>query len=273
MRKQFGQMAISAALLALAGCGAKWTAVPEGDQRPLKKLTGLVEPQADVEALVATAKLPNDEDPDVLVFRVEVTNWRSDPIRVPLSDFALKDDEGRLTRPLTEPELRARFDLLGDDASGEEVTLAPTVAPMVIPAGGATVQLAAYPPFRALRRAPGRCRPYPYRYYYNSYYNWYDPWYYPYYYPYGYVYGLGYTAWPYDATTYEYEQRRELVRFLSETWQPDDIEPKGVQRGYVLFAYPSKRHDQVTLTMNVQSAGKGESKQVASFAFRFTRTR
>lgn len=263
---KFGTGVAALGALLAAGCGAKWEALPEGDQRPVDGYAALMASQEDVEVRVERVKLPNDDDPDVLAFNVEVTNWRAAPIRVRLSQFALRDEEGRLTRPMDVDELKARFDLLSDEEE-RDVAVAPVV--------GATVQFADFRPFRSLRRYHDRRHCFHDRYYYGTYRYWYDPWYYPYgwNYPYGYYYGPGYGISPYEATGYELERRRELIRFLSELWETVEIEPDGVERGRVLFVFPSEPDDQVMLTLSVVSADGDADEEVASFAFRFARTR
>lgn len=257
--------ACAAALLAALpapGCGTKWTALPEGDQRPVGDFDGLTESRADVDVRVMPAKLPVDDDPGVLGFTIEVTNWRSEPIVVGLAQIVLRDEEGRLIRPLSELALRERFGVDDEEAAEDAADVTGGAA-----VEGATVLLADYRPFRSLRRYHGRRHCFHDRYYYGTYRYWYDPWYYPY----GYYYGPGYGGSAYDSY-YELERRRDVMRFLSELWPAATIEPEGVQRGHVLFAHPTERRDQVTLTVTALSAGE-EGAEVASFEFRFVRAR
>lgn len=255
------------ALLASAGCGAKWEAMPVESQLVFVKGQGLEQQTDELSLRVMPVELPSDEQNALVALAVEVANDRTQPFVIGPWRFRLQYADGHLRRPLSSAELRERFGLdLIDEVkdAGNAQSAAPAEA-------GGSVELALYRDNRPgnwrFRRYRSRFYPYPYGYR-NIY------WYYPYYYPYDYYWSR---PSPYGSDAgYEFlQEQRDLARLVSEVWEDTTIAPNEVVSGIVVFDVPTEKHADVKLLFDAtarSAAVRDAAFPENTWSFQFVRT-
>lgn len=261
-RRDAAWLVLGLTALSACGCGAKWEAVPEGRQVAILDQQGIVEERAGLIVAARPLRLSFADNDEIVAFTVEITNRRAKPIEVRLDQFALLDEQGRLRRPMQEETLKRRFEV-GDETYADARGLSGLAMADV---GWGGVLCARFRPFRYHRHHYHHYGYYGYHYPYASYYRYWGPYWYP-----------GYEYWYYDDRAQVAAERREVARFLSETWNESTLVPDEVGTGHVLFAQPTREGDEVTLIFNATPPSERDeqpqAEQPVEFAFRFVRKR